>query len=419
MAEGKLPPPVADNPVIDFYERARLAERGIEFEEAAEVARWSALSFYFTLLAAAESITLSFPVSIENQQKIPSAYFARLGLDPAAASSNSVYCEAEELRQLLRSDAPDDGLLTLARRQLSIEAVRESVAVADEYDGVTGIAIDPLSRSWSASQFTVLGQCPYRWFAQKVLELKEAEEADTSLSPATKGNLYHKTLELAVERSRNAGDLRSAVLDVLEDCFNQAEADPNVGLPALENWPLQRSEHLKALRKAISSSKFFEVGSEVVALEERFETVWNGITISGRVDRVDRGPGGLAAIDYKTSSAAPQGIKDDKGKSKVDIQLALYAQVALPHLYPGETVQKGLYYSLTKGKVLKTIDADKMPPLEDTVNKMHSLLHQGRFAVDPDTDFNACKYCEFDAMCRKGTRLARKNKSDGPDTPTG
>jgi len=302
-------------------------------------------------------------------------------------------------------------MLSRGRKQLRVEVLRESIEVADEYDGVIGISIDPSKMSWSASQFTVLGQCPYRWFAQKVLELKSADEAETSLTPAVKGSLYHKTLELAVERTHDGPDVRKAIFEVLEECFAEAESHPDVGLPKLDNWPLQRHEHLKALRKAVESPSFIEGDSEVVAFEEKFETVWNNLLVKGRIDRVDRTTSGLVAIDYKTSSSVPSGIKNDKGKANVDIQLAVYSQVALPHLYPDETVKKGLYYSLTKGKVLKSIECDEMPSLIDLVNKMHSLLGAGHFAVDPDVDGNACKYCEFDAMCRKGTRLARKTKS--------
>lgn len=55
MAEGMLPGTVVDNPVIDFYERNRLIRFGIEFEGAAEVPCWEALSFYFLLLTAADA----------------------------------------------------------------------------------------------------------------------------------------------------------------------------------------------------------------------------------------------------------------------------------------------------------------------------------------------------------------------------
>lgn len=410
MAEGILPAAVVDNPVTDFYERAQLAPCGIEFEEAAEVARWSALSFYFTLTAAEKSITFSVPTTIGDTYKIPSPYFARLGIKPAVGTPAEVSSASEELRLHLRSDSLADEILSRVRKQHDVEFVRESVALADEYDGVIGIAIDPSQMSWSASQFTVLGQCPYRWFAQKVLELKSADEAVTSLTPAVKGGLYHKTLELAVERACETSNLRQAILEVLEECFTLAESDPEVGLPKLDSWPLQRHEHLTAIRKAVTSPKFIEEGAAVVAFEEKFEVVWNNLLVKGRIDRVDRAASGLVAIDYKTSSSVPSGVKNDKGKSNVDIQLAVYSQVALPHLYPDERVKKGLYYSLTKGKVLKSIELDEMPPLGDLVTKLHRLLEAGRFAVDPDVDGNACKYCEFDAMCRKGTRLARKTK---------
>jgi RecB family exonuclease len=326
-------------------------------------------------------------------------------------ANRHVFGPEEELRLLLRSDVLTSGLADRTKRQLAVEAVRESTQIADEYDGVISIAVDPSTRSWSASQFTSIGQCPYRWFAQKVLELRAAQEADIKLSPAVKGNLYHKTLELAVQKALGSEDIRAAILSELEAAFVLAEADPAVGLPKLENWDIQRTEHVKAIRKTVASPEFIPAGAAIVELEKSFKTVWNGWEFSGRIDRIDRTAEGLVAIDYKTSSSAPFGAKNEAGKANIDVQLAVYTTVALPAIYPGESVKKGVYYSLTKNKVLRALTDIDPTPLEALAERVRAHLADGNFAVYPDVDGHACKYCEYDVMCRKGARLERKIRS--------
>lgn len=220
--------------------------------------------------------------------------------------------------------------------------------------------------------------------------------------------LRHKTLEVAVQRASESHDIREAILSELDVVFAEAEADEEVGLPVLENWGIQRSEHLKAIRKAVMSPEFLVTGAEIVELEKSFKTVWNGWRFAGRIDRIDRTADGLVAVDYKTSSSAPFGAKDESGKTKIDVQLAIYTNVALPSIYPGQAVNKGIYYSLTKGKVLKSLTEIDPTALEELAKRVSSHLTTGHFPVDPDADGNACKYCDYDALCRKGSRLARK-----------
>jgi hypothetical protein len=77
MAEGILPIPPSDSNVIDFFEREELRAHGVHLENALEVPRWEALTFYFTLLACRGPIVLSYPQFAGDSEQIASAYFAR------------------------------------------------------------------------------------------------------------------------------------------------------------------------------------------------------------------------------------------------------------------------------------------------------------------------------------------------------
>lgn len=414
MAEGVVPTYPTDNPVIDFYERKRLAETGVKFESAADVARWEAAQFYFTLLAANRRAVFTFPQTMEGVEKIPSPFIERMGLTLESVALDAVSSIEEFRRQSLRhAGEGDDDVLVDARRRFGIEMQREDRPAQTEFDGVIGRSVDARARRWSVSQLTAFGQCAFRWFAGRVLRLEPAEEMADELDARTRGSLYHKVLEIAVERAKDKPDLRAAVLSELETAMAEAERDESLALPQLADWELQRPDHLKTLREAVESEDFLRPGSVVLAVEQEYKAEWCGLEMTGSIDRVDETPDGLIAIDYKTSSQAPKGIKDVNGVLKTDVQLPLYTKVALPELYPNKRLGTGAYYSLTKGKMLKEAGMDAIPELEAFAERLKDDLANGRFPVAPDVKRLACEYCDFEAVCRIGPRLERNTNDAG------
>lgn len=412
MSEGVTPGPVAENPVIDFHERKKLLRHGVEFEDAAAVTRWEALSFYFMLDVATESVTFSRPAVIDNKERIASPYLTQLGLkaDAAPASSSLAASPAESRRVLLlRADEPSgDPVLAAARHSLHVERLRERPGPYDEYDGATGIALDHAAHWWSASQLTRIGQCPFKWFAERALGARPPDEPAVSLTALIIGRLYHKTLELALAPAPNVDDGRRVALGRLESAFEAAEADEEVLLPRLPAWAAQRLEHIETLRRAILSPEFLRPGARVIDLERKFEGEWRGLKVRGVIDRVDETPDGLVMVDYKLGGTAPAGVKDEAGKAKLDVQLPIYMEAAAPRLYPERAVAGGYYYSLGKAKLLREAAPDDGPRLEEFAGRVRAHLAEGYFPVEPDADQSACRYCDHETVCRKGYRLDRK-----------
>lgn len=416
MAEGVVPTFATDNPVIDFHERKRLAEQGIRFESAADVARWEAAQFYFTLLAASGQTVFTFPQTMDGIEKIPSPFIERMGLSLKPGVNDTISSVEEFRRSTLRmTHTDDDAVLIDARRRFAIETIREDQPGMNEFDGVIGRSVDAEARRWSVSQLTSFGQCQFRWFAGRVLRLEPAEEMADELDARTRGSLYHKVLEIAVSRAMGKPDLRAAVLVELESAMDEAERDESLALPHLADWDLQRPDHLNTLRKAVESEFFLGEGSTVLAVEQEYNAEWCGLQMTGSIDRVDETPDGLIAIDYKTSSQAPKGIKDANGVLKTDVQLPLYTRVALPKLYPDKQLGTGAYYSLTTGKVLKKAGMDAVPELEVFTERLKEDLANGRFPVAPDVQKHACDYCDYVNVCRIGPRLERNNTDEGTE----
>jgi ATP-dependent helicase/DNAse subunit B len=412
MSEGLYPAPVREDALLDFHERRSLAKDGFEIESAVDAPRRESLSFYSLLLTASESFTLSFPRVVGDREALPSPYIHRLGIDPNVCEEPpATVSSIEEARRIhLRLDGHlEDAVMAPARRALFIEKKRESVEACDEYDGVISLPLDLTQHVWNVSQLTNIGQCPFRWFTNKLLKLTEAEEADTALSSGLRGRLYHKVLEIALGWAIKSEDPRRGMLDRLNEAFRKAEKE--LGIPTLPAWEAQRTEHLKVLRLAIEGPDFLSEGTEVLALEKWFEGEWYGLKVNGVVDRLDRTADGLVLIDYKTSSSPPTGPKNDEGKTRLDIQLPLYVQVAAQSLFPEEKVASAYYYSLTKGRILKKAKMDDLSPLEVFAGRVKGHLETGHFPVDPDAERTACEFCDYDLVCRKGARLSRKGVS--------
>lgn len=407
-AEGILPAAIADEPILDFHSRKQLAKQGLNIATAIDLALKETFDFYCLLDVPTQQISFSYPELIERNPGIASPYLARLGLKPSPMD-NIPIASIEQARQLyLRQPnlwQPDSSwLMPEITHALQVESNRESAIAPDEYDGVIGIGIDPQSKIFSASQLTQLGQCPFKWFSARLLRLKELIEAESDLGAAMRGNLYHRCLELSLAGIKTASDLAKFNQEQLAQAFTVAEQE--LKLTELPGWSAQRQEHLNLLTLNLATVEFLPREREVIATETKFEMQWYSLQIKGRVDRIDRTPAGLSIIDYKTSGVTPAGVKDAMGKANLDIQLAVY-QDAIAQKYPDDVIDTTTYYSITQQK---TISRPKQDPAELAAfaQQVKSHLTQGHYPVAPDTDRQACRYCDYDLICRQGDRLSRK-----------
>lgn len=406
--EGKLPRQIEDDPVLDFHDRKRLKQVGLYFDDAADLARQEAFRFYALLHTPLKAFTLSY-ANVDRQGNgysvgVASPYIQRLGLTPTAAPQEVVVSE-EEARQLylqqpLPPELQADPVLHQAIAAHGVELKRLGQHPPDEYGGVVGVPFDYSNHRFSVSQLTQLGQCPFRWFASKILHLSPLEEPDDQLDRSTRGRLYHKVLELALTDYQRQPELDITDRTHLLQWFKQAEQ--SLQLPPLPTWDSQRLEHIRILRRAIAHPSFFSEGSTILALEQPIQGKWQGLPIKGYIDRIDQTDQGLVVMDYKTSTKPPQGIKDETGKTCLDLQLPIY-KTMMADAYPDHdgSTTKTRYYSLTKGGDISPTTATSEAALIAAGDRLKHHLHQGSYPVEPDSNRVACCHCDFDVICRK------------------
>ncbi len=409
-AEGILPTAICDDPILDFHSRKQLAKQDLEIETAVDIAQRETFYFYCLLGIPTYSIIFSYPELIDRSLALPSPYLTRLGLK--VTSQDLPLASVELARQsylrqpsLLDRSTHASLLLPQITKAWQVEAHRETGSTPNEYEGMLEIKIDPQSNVFSASQLTQLGQCPFKWFSARLLKLKELTEAELDLDAAMRGNLYHRCLELSLEHIKTADDLAKFNQQQLVKAFTKAEAELN--LTQLPGWSVQRQEHLNLLALNLTTAEFLPDQREVIARETKFSTQWYGLNIRGRVDRIDRTTTGLTVIDYKTSGVVPAGVQDATGKADLDIQLAIY-QDAIAKKYPDEATDGAAYYSITKQTISRPQkDVESLAAFAEQV-KAH--LEQGHYPVAPDIDRKACRYCDYDLVCRQGSRQSYRSE---------
>jgi RecB family exonuclease len=429
--EDAFPARLQDDPVLDFTIRKRLAAAGLGLETAPMAARRERLSVEALLDVATTSLTLTAPRSQGGKACLPGPVFGWLGLVPVEPPPVVVSAQEARRRRILSAPdpaMPEDAALAGARVALEVERRREapgSHAVPDPHDGGSGRPVDWTQRTFSASQLSTLGQCAFRWFTERVLHIKEPEEAIDGAEPQVRGLLYHKTLELAVQAATDpsgpaanrppdpdgaAIHLRETVLDVLDACFLQAEQaiEPELGyaLSSLSGWAVKRQEHLEVLRRAVRHEGFLDAGFQELVTEAVFQGVWRGFPVRGMVDRLDVHADRLVVLDYKAGSATYGKVQDAGRRNTIDLQLPIYVETAAAAIRPGFEAHDAAYFTLARPKRIPSKIDDEA--LEVLVERLQGHLEAGHFPVAPDLKRESCRYCDHAIVCRAGARLGRK-----------
>jgi DNA helicase-2/ATP-dependent DNA helicase PcrA len=114
-------------------------------------------------------------------------------------------------------------------------------------------------------------------------------------------------------------------------------------------------------------------------------------TIRGAIDRVDKVPGGVEIIDYKTG----KGKDEDSFEAKDKEQLLIYQLAAQQVLT--EPVVKLTFVYLETGNKVSFVGTDKeLDKLRDKIIGIIEEIKQGKF---PPTPGRVCQFCDFYNIC--------------------
>jgi ATP-dependent helicase/nuclease subunit B len=230
--------------------------------------------------------------------------------------------------------SPDVQWLALARRRRGLAPLAEI-----EWHGArTTLAPQPVARPapsaagalpsvLSASALEALRDCPYRFFARSVLRLGEVPELAAAVDKRDYGTWLHAVLDRFHRERAAAGGAARAADDAARLAAAADRQTAESGLDAADLLPFRASfeafapAYLAWLAAREAAGWHWLDGEREASLEAGDAP---RPRLRGRIDRIDRGPGGeQQVIDYKTGSATR--LRARVADPLEDTQLAFYA----------------------------------------------------------------------------------------------
>lgn len=233
----------------------------------------------------------------------------------------------------------------------------------------------------SPSQAEAYQTCPRRYVLERRLRL-----GDSSSVYAHFGDLIHTVLELAEGEVIGTGR-RHATLERVSQIVDEVWEGAKFGTRHLdEAWKGKAIEMLTKLYESWPGK------GEPVAVEKLVDTEIDGVVWTGRVDRVERGQGGLRVVDYKTGTRAP--TKDEAGAS---IQLAFYSlAVERERNEPVSTSEMWFPRAGTKSITTRSLDSFRRGEIEELMAAVGRSIAGEDY---PPRVSEACNRCDFRRSC--------------------
>lgn len=196
-------------------------------------------------------------------------------------------------------------------------------------------------RRISVTEVDRLKADPFAFYARAMLRLQRQEPVDRDPSAAERGIVIHDLLEHWLK----------------EDGGRDPEALVARAKAALASWsehPLVRILWAPRVLRAVewAAERFVldrAAGWEPIAAEAKGEAAIGPVTLSGRADRIDRGPGGaLGIVDYKTGKPPSHA----QVKAGFALQLGLIGWLAEEGAFAGISGRAGRfqYWQLSGGR---------------------------------------------------------------------
>jgi ATP-dependent helicase/nuclease subunit B len=222
----------------------------------------------------------------------------------------------------------------------------------------------------SVTAFRAYLECPFRFYLRHVLGMEAIDAAKSEMDAFDFGRLCHAPLEKLKETPwRDCAD-EALLRDMLLREFD-AEAAKKFGTELAVPLVAQLESARQRLRRAATvQARERAAGWVVQDVERKFMLEFDGVTVVGKIDRIDRHEqtGAWRVVDYKTSDTAktpaaahlatakkareyPEWARVTcEGKERVwtDLQLPLYLH-ALPGLITGAEARAACgYFNLPK-----------------------------------------------------------------------
>jgi superfamily I DNA/RNA helicase len=321
------------------------------------------------------------------------------------------------------------------------EAALKSFRAELRYDDALGL-VDPqppsparLPRAVRASSMETWLKCRRQFYYGALLSVQSDERGFS----AKLGTLVHAAIERFHTGVRNFNDVAEnasvAWTAALQDLARALA--PSVNDPTRKDAPrfdttLEREAALRSANRLLaryarnleSSARGSDGGFEVEAVEEKVRFTVDGVTFSGKIDRIDRRrDGALVIVDVKTGRAKTPGMVDGYINLRTALEKGTLRNKALPngtnpqlplyrHAKPGTRELEYLYLGVAskRNDFADVAHADRLDSVRDAaaLEAIDAVLTETFFTpwktgaietLDPTTIARTCMYCDFVRVC--------------------
>ncbi len=257
--------------------------------------------------------------------------------------------------------------------------------------------------SISISQYQLLINCPYQFYAGACLNISKTNELTEELDKMDFGSLVHKCIyaffvdepsipgpfatRVTANNRESAEELLSSISKQIFNQYVERRFSDQLWLqcwldliPNFIDWEIRRQEVYAPYKHEVS----LRINLDATT------------SLTGRIDRIDKSAEGYAIVDYKTGQTPSQ-------KSVLagdQVQLPLYA-------YLNGNCSQVEYVTIGKDNSVKTMSVLKDDQLENLIQEHHNRLLEfantlkNKLRLTALADDDTCERCGVRGLCRK------------------
>lgn len=292
-------------------------------------------------------------------------------------------------------------------------AAREVLATPTQRPQPVGQALPVVQLSSTA--YSDLRHCPYRFFAQRQLGLREADELDAAVDKRDFGNWLHAVLqrfhEALLAEPADGMDERRARMDAAAEAVTREQRlQDGDFLPFAAGWAQLREGYLQWL------AGHEQQGASFRQAEVKARQPLGDLELIGTLDRIDgvssTGEPAVLVIDYKTESDSVTRQRIKSGAE--DTQLAFYAAL-LSH----DTL-RAAYVNVGERGETQMHEQDEVVHLRDVLIEgiQHDMARIAAGAPLPALgEGTVCEFCAVRGLCRKDYWADAEQALPAQETP--
>lgn len=244
--------------------------------------------------------------------------------------------------------------------------------------------------------------CPFQFYAEKILGLEQPPEISWKLDPRSLGTWLHAALEKMIQLQPLPNLLQ------VEEILEKTAQDLKLQIlePRSLNWLKSRWARRLELRLQ-EEQRRQQQGVKIWAVEHEFQCEIQGFQVRGKIDRIDLWPDeSFEILDYKIRYQTRYEVRNWLAEN--EIQLALYWKILESQsLLPGPISRASYIFldEVAEAQLTRETNAGKDFPeiftqVEAKLGLALQKLSQSDYRPQPRED-EICNECNWRSLCRE------------------